>query len=248
MEELIKFNEITKKFGKTVALNKVSFSINRAETIGLIGNNGAGKTTTINLICNIYKYDSGEICIYDKLLTPNYVEYKNKMGFILSEPVYIKEFTVKRYWEFVCKFQKVEKDFCKERIKEMARFLDIENQLNTEIQKLSSGNQMKVSIGASLIHNPEILVYDEPFINLDINTTQQLLELLKEIKKTKTIFISSHSLDLVAELCDTFLIMGKEQILLKIVKQDFESIEELKNFIKSKTVEKNIKANLEWLQ
>ncbi len=248
MEELIKFKDVTKKFGKTVALNRVSFSINKAETIGLIGNNGAGKTTTINLICNIYKYDSGEIYIYDKLLTPNYVEYKNKMGFILSEPVYIKEFTVKRYWEFVCKFQRVEKEKCSRRISEISKYLDIESQLNTEIEKLSSGNQMKVSIGASLIHNPEILVYDEPFINLDINTTQQLLELLKEIKKTKTIFISSHSLDLVAELCDTFLIMGKGQILLKIVKQDFESIEELKNFIKSKTVEKNIKANLEWLQ
>ncbi len=248
MEELIQFKNVTKKFGKTVALNRVSFSINKTETIGLIGNNGAGKTTTINLICNIYKYDSGEIYIYNKLLTPNYVEYKNKIGFILSEPVYIKEFTVKRYWEFVCKFQKVEKEKCSNRISEISKYLDIESQLNTEIEKLSSGNQMKVSIGASLIHNPEILVYDEPFINLDINTTQQLLDLLKEIKKTKTIFISSHSLDVVAELCDTFLIIEKGKILIKVNKEDFNTIIELKDFIKSKTVDKNIKANLEWLK
>ena len=248
MEELIKFNKVVKKFGKTIALNGVSFTVKKKETIGLIGNNGAGKTTTINLICNIYKYDSGEIYIYEKLLHQNYVEYKNKLGFILSEPVYIKEFTVKKYWEFVCKFQRVEKDLCEKRIFEMGDYLDIKEQLNTEIEKLSSGNQMKVSIGASLIHNPEILIYDEPFTNLDINTTQQLMSLLKELKKSKTIFISSHSLDLVAELCDVFLIMEKGKIILKINKQEFGSIEELKEFIKSKTVEKNIKANLEWLK
>ncbi len=248
MNELIKFNEVTKKFGKTIALNKVSFTINSNETIGLIGNNGAGKTTTINLICNIYKYDSGEIYIFDKKLTPYYVEYKNKIGFILSEPVYIKEFTIEKYWEFVCKFQRVENKLCKERIEEIANFLEIENQLNMEIQNLSSGNQMKVSIGASLIHNPEILVYDEPFTNLDINTTQQLMTLLKELKKSKTIFISSHSLDLVAELCDTFLIMEKGQILLRIDKQNFVTIDELKDFIKSKTVVKNKAISLNWLK
>lgn len=248
MNTLISFNNVEKSYGKVKALQKLSLKINDKDFVGLIGNNGCGKTTTIHCLCNLIKYDLGEITVFGKKVVPNYVSYKNKLGMLLSKHYFVEEFNVKEYWKFVCKFQGVPKNEINQRMDDLIGLLDLSKDLNMKIQNLSSGNQMKVSIGAALIHNPEILVLDEPFVNLDIKTTEKIILLLKSFKGKKTLFITSHNLDLVADLCNTFLIMENGKISLELKKSDFNSITELKRSVKEILAKENIINNLDWLK
>jgi ABC-2 type transport system ATP-binding protein len=245
---MVEFKDVSKAYKKGKnALNKLSFKFEKNEFIALVGNNGCGKTTTINVLCNILKYDSGEVYAFDKKIEKKYVEYKNKLGIILSEPYYIEEFTVWDYLKFVCKFQHVQKNEIEQRITDITDFFNIEGYKKKKIKDYSSGNQMKISLSAALIHNPKLLILDEPFVNLDIQTTENIINLLKSFKTRKTLFISSHNLDLVADLCDRFLIMDNGKIVADKNKSDYASISELKASVKELLITgKGIK-DISWL-
>jgi ABC-2 type transport system ATP-binding protein len=245
---MVEFKEVSKAYkkGKNV-LNKLSLKLEKNEFIALVGNNGCGKTTTIHILCNILKYDSGEVYAFGKKIEKKYVEYKNKLGVILSEPYYIEEFTVLDYLKFVGKFQHVPKNEIEQRIDDITEFFNIEDYKKKKIKDYSSGNQMKISLSAALIHNPELLILDEPFVNLDIQTTENIINLLKSFKTKKTLFISSHNLDLVADLCDRFLIMDKGKIVADKNKSNYASISELKTSVKEMlTTGKGIQ-DISWL-
>ncbi len=248
MNDIIKFENVKKFYKKTAALDGLSFSVNAGSCTALIGNNGCGKTTTIYTIGNIISYDSGQYFYKGQLVTPKYVSYKNQLGMILSEPYYVEDFDLITYWKFVAKFQKVRKDEISERIENLLELLELQNERNKKIKELSSGNQMKVTFGSAIIHNPEVLVLDEPFINLDIHTTSKLTNLLMSLKGEKTIFITSHNLDMVADLCDNFLIMDAGKIITKIKKSDYRDIADLKTGIKGLIVRNQKSINIDWLK
>ncbi len=249
MEEIVSFNEICKSYGKFKVLDNLSFHIEQGIYIALIGSNGCGKTTTINIMSNLTPYNSGEVLMFGKQVNRKYVSYKNRLGIVLSEPYYIEEFTPNEYLKFVCKFQFVPKQEIQKRIDDIVNFLEIDDYKKKKIQEYSSGNQMKISLCAALIHNPELLVLDEPFINLDIHTTQTIISLLKSFRGKKTLFISSHDLDLVANLCDRFLIMEEGKIAVDIYRTDYSNIDDIKVYIKELLVKKGkINSNLRWLK
>lgn len=248
MKPIITFRNVKKKYGKVSALNGLSFDIHHNDRIGLIGNNGCGKTTTINIMCNLISYDSGEVVVFDKIVTTNYVSFKSKMGIVLSEPYYIDDFTIEQYWRFVCKYQKVPHHEIKNRIKDLTEFLNLNDDRKKKIHQLSSGNQSKVSLGSALIHNPQLLVLDEPFVNLDIETTEQLKSLLKKVLQSKTLFITSHDLDLIIDLCNTFFIMEKGKIIDVYNLKDFNDQFELKDHIKQKVIKEKPNTELAWLK
>src|SRR5690606_20743294 len=114
-------------------------------------------------------------------------------------------------------------------------------------KQLSKGNQAKVSLGAALIHNPGTLLLDEPFVNLDINTTEKNVALLKSLKEKKTMLITSHNLNIVTDLCDRFLIMDQGKIVLEVNKTDYPSVEMLKTAVKEQLSSSNKIENLSWL-
>jgi ABC-2 type transport system ATP-binding protein len=248
MNEIIKFSSVVKKYKKFKALDGLSFTINEGSCTALIGNNGCGKTTTIYTIGNIISYDDGQYFYKEKLVTPKYVSYKNQLGMILSEPYYIEDFSIETYWKFVAKFQKVPKNEINGRIENLLELLELQNERNKKIKELSSGNQMKVTFGSAIIHNPQVLILDEPFINLDIKTVEKLLTLLKSLKGDKTIFITSHNLDMVAELCDNFLIMDRGKIIEQFNNNDFKTIEALKESVKTLLRDDDKNAHLSWLK
>ncbi len=157
------------------------------------------------------------------------------------------EFKLTEYWKFVAKFQAVSKKNIKQRIEDLISLLDLNDELDKPIKNLSSGNQTKVIFGAAILHNPEILILDEPFTNLDIDTSEKLLSVLKSVAKKKTIFITSHNLDMVADLCDRFLIMDKGQIAIELRKSDFETAELLKMHVKELLINKDRNTNISWL-
>jgi ABC-2 type transport system ATP-binding protein len=247
MSYILNLDSVSKKFSSIQVINKLSFSICENTTVSLIGNNGCGKSTTIHILCNLIPYDSGEVLFEGKKVTPNYVSYKRHLGIVLSKPYYVEEFNVVEYWKFVCKFQEVPKNEIHQRIDDLVNLLELNEHTKKPIKNLSSGNQMKVSLGGALIHNPKMLVLDEPFVNLDIGTTEKIMQILKSFKGKKTIFITSHQLELVADLCDRFLIMDKGHIVAELNKQDYESLEVLKNHVKQFLVKEDNNINLSWL-
>ncbi len=245
---MLGFSEIEKKFNHNVVLNKLSFSLQGGDFTALIGNNGCGKTTTIHILCNLSGYDGGEYLFEGKKVTPDYVSFKNKLGIVLSKPYYIEGFNVQEYWKFVARFQNVPKNEIQARIDDLIQLLELNNDIRKPIKNLSSGNQMKVSLGAALIHNPSILILDEPFVNLDIATTDKIMQILKSFKGSKTIFITSHQLDLVIDLCDKFLIMENGGIALELNKSNYADIEELKNVVKKQMIKETVITDLTWLK
>lgn len=249
MNTVIEFYNVSKKYTKNEVLKELSFAIYENEYVGLIGNNGCGKTTTINCICNLIEYDKGSISVFGNLVTPDYVSYKNQLGIVLSNHYLVDDFNIIQYWSFISRFQRVQKDAIKNRINDLISLLDLHNDKNKQIKILSAGSKMKVALGAALIHNPKILIFDEPLNSLDIQTSDKLIKLLKSLKNAKTLFITSHNLDHLIEICDRFLIMNNGKISIDIRKKPNCSLEELKNEIKHKLVNSDINMNnIDWLK
>lgn len=247
MSVQIELRNVCKSFGKTNVLKNLSFDIVKGDFVSLIGNNGCGKTTTVHILTDLVKYDKGQVRVFGELVNSRYVSYKNKFGFVLSTPYYVDQFNTLEYLKFVCKFQHVPKMEIRQRIDDMLDFLDFKDQCQKVIKNLSSGNKMKVSLAAALIHNPEVLVFDEPFVNLDIQTTEKIMSILKGFKGKKTLFITSHYLDLVADLCDRFLILNNGKIEIELNKKDFNNIESLKLRVKEILGSDDEIKNIEWL-
>jgi ABC-2 type transport system ATP-binding protein len=249
MEEIINFNSVVKRYGKIPALNGLSFSIKKGESVGLIGNNGCGKTTTINVLCNLIKYDRGIVLVYGKKVTPSYVAYKNKLGILLSPPIFVDEFTPLQYLNFVSKFQKVDQFEINHRINSLINSFNINSYNKKKIGSFSSGDKMKIALAAAIIHNPEVLVFDEPFIHLDIQATEFISSLIKSLRNKKTLLITSHNLELMTNLCSRFLIMEQGKIIDDIVVDENMSVNEIKIQITERILKQNISdRNLDWLK
>lgn len=246
---LIQFDNVAKSYSDKKVLNQLSFSVQENEFVALVGNNGCGKTTTINIACNLVPYDNGEVRIFGSKVTPDYTSYKSRLGVVLSSPYSIEEFSVLDYLSFVGEFQFVAKNEISVRAKDIIRLFELDEYESRAIKNLSSGSKMKVSLAAALIHNPQVLVLDEPFVNLDINTVQNLIGILKSFRGKKTLFITSHSLDLVVELCDRFLIMENGAILAEVRNNEALSSNELKEKIKGYLVSMSYTGKqIDWLK
>lgn len=244
---MIKFENLIKLYGSEKALSNLSFEIHENSMVSLIGNNGCGKSTTIHILCNLAGYDKGELTFGGKKITSDYVSYKRQLGILLSKPYYIEDFNALEYWKFVCKFQEVPKEEVKKRMDDLVDLLELQDYVQKPIKNLSSGNQKKVSLGGVLIHNPKMLILDEPFVNLDIRTTEKIMDILKGFRGKKTVFITSHQLELVADLCERFLIMDKGRIVSDLDKTDFESSDALKDYVRQFLAEKGDPIDLGWL-
>lgn len=236
MKAQIEFIDVVKKYKNAKSLCGLSFAIGSNEFVAIVGNNGCGKSTTINILCNLISYDSGHVFVFNKKVTPYYVSYKSKLGVLLSMPIFIKEFSPHEYLNFICKFQNVDDNLREHRIEDMINVFKIANSKVKKIDDYSSGDKIKISFAAAIIHNPSILILDEPFINLDFQTIDFLLTLLSSFKNKKTLFITSHNLDLITNLCERFLIMEEGRIIDDFSKGPNTSIDSIKLLIKGRVI------------
>lgn len=212
---MLKINNVYKSYKNGVMANdNISLTVNDGEIYGFIGPNGAGKSTLIKAIVGLHDFDSGSISLDDLSIKNNPLAYKAKLAYIPDNPDLYENIKAINYLNFIADVFKIDLKTRKEKIEKYASLFEIKNSLNMPIKSFSHGMKQKLQIIGALIHNPKLLVMDEPFVGLDPKSSHDLKELLKELTKEGTIiFFSSHVLEVVEKLCDHIGIINKGKIV-----------------------------------
>lgn len=202
---------LTKQYGTQKAVSGISFSVRSGEIVGFIGPNGAGKSTTMKVLTGFIQNYTGEVAIAGLDLRKHLLEIQSKTGYLPEHnPLYL-EMYVKEYLQFVGGVYKVPD--LKTRVDEMIQKLGLTNEFRKPIQALSKGYRQRVGLASALIHDPEILILDEPTTGLDPNQIVEIRNLIAEIGENKTILLSTHIMQEVEAICDRVLIIDKGSII-----------------------------------
>ncbi len=207
----IKIQNLTKKYGLQKAVDDISFDVHTGEIIGFLGPNGAGKTTTMKIITGYLEPDAGEVFIGGKSIRAG--EVKKHIGYLPEHnPLYL-EMPVIDYLNFCASIQGMDKTTIPNRIREMVKVCGLDAEKHKKIGELSKGYRQRVGLAQALIHDPEILILDEPTTGLDPNQIVEIRELIKHIGKQKTVILSTHILPEVEATCDRILIINRGRIV-----------------------------------
>ena len=212
----LEIKNLVKKFDLTVAVNNISFEIEKNKTLGLLGPNGCGKTTSIGMMLGLITPTSGEIYINGISLNPkNRIELLSSMNFASPYIELPKKLTVKQNLEIFARLYGVKK--ISDRITEMSEDLNLKNFLNRKTGELSSGQKNRVSLAKSLINKPKLLFLDEPTASLDPDVGDFVREYLEKYKKNNelTMLLASHNMKEVERLCNSIVMMKKGKIVDK---------------------------------
>ena len=228
---MIQINKITKVYNSTTVLKIDSLSINKGEVFGLVGNNGAGKTTFFSLLLDLIEPTTGQI-VNNGIPVSSSEEWKSFTASFLDESFLIGYLTPEEYFYFIGDLRGQNKAAIDAFLSKHEEFFNGEILKNKKyIRDLSKGNQNKVGIIATLIGNPEVIILDEPFANLDPTTQIRLKKIIKEIAETSdtTVLVSSHDLQHTVEVCDRIVALDKGEIV-KDIQTSKQTLQELEAF------------------
>ncbi len=209
----IKIENLSKRYGPQRAVDNISFEVKTGEILGFLGPNGAGKTTTMKMITGYLQVGEGDIQIGGKSLRETGDEIKRHIGYLQeNNPLYL-EMPVIEYLRFCAALQGVENSKIEERIRLMVSKCGLNAEKHKKIGELSKGFRQRVGLAQAMIHDPQILVLDEPTTGLDPNQIVEIRKLIREIGKEKTVILSTHILPEVEATCDRILIINKGRIV-----------------------------------
>jgi len=204
-------NKVNKFYGKQQALTDVSFSLNKGEIVGFLGPNGAGKSTLMKIITCYLEQDSGKVQVCDLDTVEQNLKVKEKIGYLPENNPLYTDMYIKEYLTFVGRIYKVEN--LNNRITEIIQQTGLTNEQSKKIGELSKGFKQRVGLAAAFIHNPEILILDEPTTGLDPNQLVEIRNLIKEVGENKTVLLSTHIMQEVDKMCNRVIIINKGKIV-----------------------------------
>ncbi|HIE73951.1 MAG TPA: ATP-binding cassette domain-containing protein [Flavobacteriales bacterium] len=207
----ISINKVNKFYGKQQALADVSFTLNKGEVVGFLGPNGAGKSTLMKIICCYLQQDSGKVQVCNLDPQEQGLKVKAKIGYLPEHNPLYTDMYIKEYLSFVGQMYKVEN--LNNRIAEIIQQTGLTPEQSKKIGQLSKGFKQRVGLAAALIHNPEILILDEPTTGLDPNQLVEIRNLIKEVGKDKTVLLSTHIMQEVDKMCNRVVIINKGKIV-----------------------------------
>jgi ABC-2 type transport system ATP-binding protein len=196
---LIEIINLTKKFGRITAVEGLNLTVEEGELFGIIGPNGAGKTTIVRIICGALKPTSGTIRVKGYDIQKNPIEVKSIIGYLAEEPNLYERLTPVKLLRFFGELYGVNSS---QRIEELLRMVDLYDRADSKISTFSKGMRQKLAIARALIHDPEILILDEPTMGLDPGTSRSIRRFIAKQKNDKTILMCTHYLDEAEMLCD----------------------------------------------
>ena len=211
---MIVIKDLCKSYGKKEVLKKVNITVNDGDIYAFVGSNGAGKTTTIKSMLGILPFDFGDV-LYDGVsIKDEPLKIKQSLAYIPDNPDIYEHLTGLEYLNFVADMYETSSEDRIERIKKYSKLLEIDTKLNDKIGSYSHGMKQKIVIISALIHDPKVLIMDEPFVGLDPLSTHTLKDIMKDLtKEGKIIFFSTHVLDVAEKLCNKIAIIKNGVII-----------------------------------
>lgn len=209
---MLKIENVSKSFGNKKVVDNISICMDKPEVFGLLGTNGAGKTTTIRMLLGILKKDSGDITWNGKAVDRKKVNF----GYLPEERGVYPKVKIIEQLKYFAELKGMSKDDAIESINKWAKLLKVEEYLNMPAEKLSKGNQQKIQFLTAVIHDPELIVLDEPFSGLDPVNTEILKKVIIDlVKEGKYIIMSAHEMHTIEEFCTNVIILNKGKTVLK---------------------------------
>lgn len=207
-EVLVSLENVTKYYGDRLAVDDITFDVGKGEILGFLGPNGAGKTTCMRIITGYMPPTKGNVKVAGIDMLENPVEAKRHIGYLPENPPVYTEMTVISYLKFVAKLKKIPSKKIGERIDFVLHKCGLEEVKGRIIGNLSRGYKQRVGIAQAIIHDPEIMVFDEPTVGLDPQQVVEIRNLIKEISREKTVILSTHILSEVTKICDRVIIIS----------------------------------------
>ncbi len=210
---MIDVQKMTKKYGERVAVNDISFSVKKGEVLGFLGQNGAGKTTTMKVLTGFMAATSGSVSVAGFDVFEHPIEVKKRIGYLPETPPLYPELLVSEYLSFVADLRQIPKKDKAKRIRSVIERCQLGDVRNRLVANLSKGYRQRVGLAQALIHEPEVVILDEPTIGLDPKQVSEARNLIKSMRGEKTVIYSTHILSEVAATCDRILIINRGQIV-----------------------------------
>lgn len=207
----IKVSQLTKTYDEQHAVNNISFEIKKGEIVGFLGPNGAGKSTTMKMLTGFVEATTGEASVCEISVTEDPLEVRKRIGYLPEHnPLYLDMY-IKEYLNFVAKINHLSN--AKKRIEEIIELTGLSVEKNKKIKKLSKGYRQRVGLAQAMLHDPEVLILDEPTTGLDPNQIVEIRKLIKNIGKEKTVILSSHIMQEVQAICSRVIIINQGEIV-----------------------------------
>ncbi|MFZ0488991.1 MAG: gliding motility-associated ABC transporter ATP-binding subunit GldA [Salegentibacter sp.] len=223
----VSVEQVSKFFGKQKALNKVSFSIKRGEIVGFLGPNGAGKSTLMKILTGYLPASEGTALINGQDVQEHPHEVQKNIGYLPEHNPLYPEMYVREYLAFNARIYGIEKD----RIEKVIGLTGLTPEANKKIEQLSKGYRQRVGLASALLHDPDVLILDEPTTGLDPNQLVEIRSLIKNIGSDKTVFLSTHIMQEVEAICERVIIINKGEIVADKKLKDLRSAEEQVIFV-----------------
>jgi ABC-2 type transport system ATP-binding protein len=221
---MISVRNLSKTFGRTVAVDDISFDVSKGEVLGFLGPNGAGKTTTMRILTCYMTPDNGTATVAGYDILEDSLEVRKRVGYLPeSAPLYL-DMDVMSYLRFIADVRGIPRDSTRERISNMVETCGLGSVIGRTVGELSKGFKQRVGLAQTLIHDPEILVLDEPTTGLDPSQIIEIRELIKEIGKERTVILSTHILPEVEATCSRVLIINEGGIVASGTPEELQSV------------------------
>ena len=252
-DKLINATNLKKSFDKFIAVDNINLKVDRGEVVGFLGPNGAGKSTTMKMLTGFLEPDDGEIFINGINLKSNPLKAKEYIGYLPEGAPSYSDMIVSDFLSFVGKMRGLSNKILSNRLDEMADQINLKEMWNRPVETLSKGFKRRVGIAQALIHDPDILILDEPTDGLDPNQKHEMRNLIRKISKNKAIVISTHILEEVEAVCSRAIIIANGKLLANDTPQNLENKFLNKNILSIKVsnqinsvVSKDIKSSIKY--
>ena len=252
-DKLINATNLKKSFDKFIAVDNINLKVERGEVVGFLGPNGAGKSTTMKMLTGFLEPDDGEIFINGIDLKSNPLKAKEYIGYLPEGAPSYSDMIVSDFLSFIGKMRGLSNKILSNRLDEMADQINLKEMWNRPVETLSKGFKRRVGIAQALIHDPDILILDEPTDGLDPNQKHEMRNLIRKISKNKAIVISTHILEEVEAVCSRAIIIANGKLLANDTPQNLENKFLNKNTLSIKVsnqinsvVSKDIKSSIKY--
>jgi ABC-2 type transport system ATP-binding protein len=224
---MLQIKNLVKKFGSFTAVDGISIKIDSGDLYGFLGQNGAGKTTTIKMVTGIYAPTSGSIYINGIDILKNPLEAKSCIGYVPDQPFLYDKLTGREFLYFSGGLYNLDKKIISAKIEELVELLNIESWLDKRTEEYSQGMKQRITIASALIHDPKLIILDEPMVGLDPQSAVLVKNILKKkVAEGAAVFVSTHSLSFAEEVCSRIGIIKQGKIIYEDNREAVETIKE----------------------